>query len=59
MTEYLELIHVLVQKAAHTDKADDALKFSQAASNVGHALQSRDDVLELMERRSRDGGPAK
>lgn len=29
----------MVDKAAQADKADDALKFSQAALNAAHAMQ--------------------
>jgi hypothetical protein len=32
-------IEGMVNKAAEADKADDALKFSQAALNAAHAMQ--------------------
>jgi hypothetical protein len=33
-------IHQLIAKAANADKADDAMKFSQAALNAANALCS-------------------
>lgn len=38
MESYKEQIEVLVKKAAETDKAVDALQFSQAACNVANAM---------------------
>ncbi len=34
----------MIDKAAKSDKADDALKFSQAALNAAHAMQVLDQV---------------
>lgn len=33
-------VEKLVEKASQAEKADDALKFSQAAANVAHAIRA-------------------
>jgi len=33
-------VHALIDKAAQAQKADDALKFSQAACNAANALRA-------------------
>lgn len=38
-SEIEKQIKGMVDKAAKSDKADDALKFSQAALNAAHAMQ--------------------
>lgn len=40
MTEARKQIETLVSKASQADKADDAMKFSQAALNAANALCS-------------------
>lgn len=40
MSEQKQQIKNLIEKAAKSDKADDAMKFSQAALNAANALCS-------------------
>lgn len=40
MTEQKKQIELMIEKASKTDKADDAMKFSQAALNAANALCS-------------------
>lgn len=40
MTESVNHIHDMIDKAGKAEKSDDALKFSQAALNAANALAS-------------------
>lgn len=40
MTEAKKQIEAMIKKASETDKADDAMKFAQAALNAANALCS-------------------
>lgn len=39
-----EQVKTLIEKAANSEKPDDALKFSQAAVNVANALRVQADM---------------
>ena len=38
MNDLKKCVEEMIRKAASAEKADDALKFSQAASNAAHAM---------------------
>ena len=40
MDELIKAVETMVQKAAKSEKSDDALKFSQAACNAANAMCS-------------------
>jgi hypothetical protein len=46
MTDQQTQIEAMIKKASETDKADDAMKFSQAALNAANALCSLKIVNE-------------
>lgn len=43
--ESVQRIHMLIKKARDADKADDAMKFSQAACNAANALCALNNVV--------------
>ena len=47
MDELVKAVEVLIDKAAKADKADDALKFSQAACNAANAMCSLEHAKKL------------
>jgi hypothetical protein len=47
MKELVEAVEALIQKAAKSEKADDALKFSQAACNAANALCSLNHAKDI------------
>ncbi len=44
MTEHEKHIHSLIEKAAKAEKSEDAMRFSQAATNAGNALAVLDNI---------------
>ena len=46
MHEAKQQVELMIKKASETDKADDAMKFSQAALNAANALRALTDIVK-------------
>ncbi len=46
MTDAKMQVEAMIKKAAESDKADDAMKFSQAALNAANAMCSLKDAIK-------------
>jgi hypothetical protein len=47
MTDQRQQVETMIKKASETDKADDAMKFSQAALNAANAMCSLETATNL------------
>ncbi len=47
MNDKSKEIEILIDKAAKAEKSEDALRFSQAACNIGNAMHVAKSALQL------------